>query len=88
MGRSLERYKIFYTQTAVDDIDKLDPVSKKRIGKKIQALSKDPLSHARKLINSSLGYYRWRIGDYRIIFDLDGNRIIVLRVGHRKEIYR
>ncbi|MFQ6032826.1 MAG: type II toxin-antitoxin system RelE/ParE family toxin [Candidatus Zixiibacteriota bacterium] len=29
-----------------------------------------------------------RIGDYRVIFDLEGNEIVVLRVGHRKNIYR
>lgn len=46
------------------------------------------LNHARKMVDPSLGSYRFRIGDYRVIFDIEGDEIIVLRVGHRKEIYR
>jgi mRNA interferase RelE/StbE len=40
------------------------------------------------LTDPEIGTYRFRIGDYRVIFDLEGNDVIVLRVGHRKEIYR
>lgn len=29
-----------------------------------------------------------RIGDYRVVFDLEGDQIVVLRMGHRREIYR
>jgi len=35
-----------------------------------------------------IGQYRFRIGDYRIIFDLADDTLCVLEVGHRKEIYR
>ncbi len=38
--------------------------------------------------NSSLGSYRFRIGDFRVIFDIEKDEIVVLRVGHRREIYR
>lgn len=38
-----------------------------------------------KLQDPSLGEYRFGAGDYRIIFDVEGNTICVLRVGHRKE---
>jgi mRNA interferase RelE/StbE len=37
---------------------------------------------------TDLGSYRFRIGDYRVIFDVEGANLIVLRVGHRREIYR
>ena len=47
-----------------------------------------PLKFAERLQDPSLGEYRFRIGDYRIIFDVEGNTILVLRVGHRKEIYK
>jgi mRNA interferase RelE/StbE len=40
------------------------------------------------LTDPEIGTYRFRIGDYRVIFDLEGNDVIVLRVRHRKEIYR
>ncbi|CAI4029947.1 hypothetical protein DNFV4_00367 [Nitrospira tepida] len=48
----------------------------------------NPLAHAESLKDSDLGSYRFRIGDYRIIFDLQGKKIVVLRVGHRGEIYK
>ncbi len=88
MNRSLEKYRVFYTKTAVKDIQKLDSVSKKKIKRKIEGFSRKPFFYARKLIKYSLGSYRWRIGDYRIIFDIDKDKIIVLRIGHRREIYR
>lgn len=81
-------YKLIYTNTAYKDIKKLDIVAKKRIGKKIEEHSKDPLSTSKKLTNSSIGTYRWRIGNYRVVFDIDNENIVVLRVGHRREIYK
>ncbi|PIU83448.1 MAG: hypothetical protein COS68_03990 [Elusimicrobia bacterium CG06_land_8_20_14_3_00_38_11] len=35
-----------------------------------------------------MGMYRFRVGDYRVIFDVDKNNIVILRIGHRKKIYR
>ena len=81
-------YTILYTKTAFNDIKKLDLVVKKRIKKKIEYFSDDPIVHAKKLIEFSIGSYRWRIGDYRIIFDIDKENIVILRVKHRKESYK
>jgi len=81
-------YTLVYTKTASRDIQKLDTVVKKRIKKKIEEYSQDPILHAKKLVNSAIGTYRWRIGNYRLVFDMDENKIVVLRVGHRREIYR
>lgn len=81
------KFKLFYTKTAVKDIQKLDQVVKKKIKKKIELFSKKPLFYARKLIKSSLGSYRWRVGSYRVVFDIERDKIIILRIGHRKEIY-
>lgn len=39
-------------------------------------------------MQSVLGSYRFRIGDYRVVFDLEGDQIVILRVGHRREIYK
>ncbi len=88
MSKSLERYNLLYTETAAKDIGKLDQVSKKRIGKKIKILSQKPFFYARKLIKPCLGSYRWRIGNYRVVFDIDQDKIIILRIRHRREIYR
>ena len=81
-------YEIIFTIKAAKDISKLEPEIKEKIGDALKRYSKDPLNYARKMVDPSLGSYRFRIGDYRVIFDIEGNEIIVLRVGHRKEIYR
>lgn len=81
-------YKFVYTRRAARDIGKLDRMTQQRIKKKLEKFKLDPLRYAEKLSSSDLGSYRFRIGDYRIIFDIDGASLIVLRIGHRREIYR
>ena len=81
-------YRLTYTRRAIRDLDAIDPATKRRIGKTLQRYEKDPLAQAEPLRDSDLGSYRFRIGDYRVIFDLAEAEIIILRVGHRREIYR
>ena len=82
------QYKLLYTKTAAKDIQKLDRVVKKRLKSKLETYIKDPLLYAKKLTDFSLGTYRWRIGNYRITFDINMDTIVILRVRHRREIYR
>ena len=70
------------------DIKKLDDSIKKRIGETLLRYEKDPLRYAERLTDPALGSYRFRIGDYRVVFDIEGSDIVVLRVGHRKELYK
>lgn len=81
-------YNLVYTHRAVKDIAGLDPVAKKRIGKTLLRYAQDPYKHAEKLTDSKLGTYRFRIGAYRVIIDIEEDVIVVLRVGHRSQIYR
>lgn len=81
-------YKLVYTDRAVKDIKKLDIIARRRLEKALRKLSISPLKYSTKLINSKIGEYRFRIGDYRVIFDLVDREIVILRVGHRREIYR
>lgn len=80
-------YEILITKKAAGEIKKLDAVVKKKIGKKILLLKQSPLKVSKKLINCKLGDYRFRINNYRIIFEIKGNKIYILKVGHRREIY-
>lgn len=79
-------YNLLYSRTALKDIQKLDQVVKKRIRKKIEDYSQNPFSQAKKL-SAQIGSFRWRVGNYRIIFDIEGDNILILRIGHRKEVY-
>ncbi len=81
-------YEYIYTKRAIRDIERLDSKIKERIGKTLLRYGMDPLKFADKITDSDLGTYRFRIGDYRVIFDIEGNQLVVLRVGHRKEIYK
>jgi len=82
------RYKILYTGRAVKDLDKLNPTTKERIKESLEKYADIPFNYAKKMVDPALGSYRFRVGDYRIIFDIEGEELIILRVGHRREIYR
>ncbi len=81
-------YEIVFTKRAVKDLEKLEQKVKDRIIQKLRECKLDPLAHAKKLTNPKLGSFRFKIGDYRVIFDLDDRIIVILRVGHRKTIYQ
>ncbi len=81
-------YRIVFTNRAVKDIESLEPSIRRRIGEKLREYAENPFVYARKLSDPKIGTFRFRIGDYRVIFDIDGDTIVVLRVGHRKKIYR
>ena len=82
------KYSLVYTNRAIRDIEKLDPKVKNWIGETLLRYGEDPLNYAVKLKDSRLGTYRFRIGDYRVIFDIEGIEIVILRVGHRRDIYK
>ena len=83
-------YRIVITKKAKRDIDILENVVRERLGKKLLQVSKlkDVRPVARQFVDSRIGAYRLRIGDYRVLFDLEGNTLIILRVQHRKDVYR
>ena len=81
-------YRIVFTERALRDWKNLDRKIQIRIASKLKQFAQDPYKYAKKLIDPRIGTYRFRIGDYRIIFDLVENDLVILRVGHRREIYR
>jgi mRNA interferase RelE/StbE len=86
----MPKYRIVFAGNSKKDLDKLDRVVRQRIAKKLQFFLEqdDPLTYARQLVHSSIGNYRFRVGHYRVVFDVDGNTIQVLSVKHRGEAYR
>jgi mRNA interferase RelE/StbE len=81
-------YKLVYTRRAEKDIKKLDPSIKNHLGNALLKLLNNPAGYSEKLTDPKIGTYRFRVGDYRVIFDIEGGDIVILRVGHRKEIYK
>ena len=86
----MTNFRIVFAGSSKKDLDKLDSVTKKRIAKKLQYFLEhdDPLVYARHLVNSKIGDYRFRVGHYRIAFDVDGDILQVISIKHRKDIYR
>lgn len=82
--------KYLFRPSAEKQFLKLNPVIQKRIVEKLSFYfqSSSPIIFAERLTNYGIGAYRFRIGDYRVIFDLEDDTLIVLKVGHRREIYR
>lgn len=83
-------YRYEFTSYALRDLRRLPKDIQKRIFKKLDfyVMSGQPLSFAHSLMNYELGQYRFRIGDYRVVFNIDEEMITILAVGHRREIYK
>ena len=81
-------FRLVYTERAARDIRALDPGTRARLGHALRRLEQDPGRNSRRLTQPAQGTYRFRIGDYRVICDVTGSDIVVLRVGHRSTIYR
>lgn len=81
-------FRMVLTQRAVRDLKNINADNRRRIVTKLKKYQQNPLKYARKLINPKIGTYRFRIGAYRVIFDIDNDIILILRVGHRRSIYQ
>lgn len=87
-------YEIEFDPDAVKDLKKLDrPVQLRLVGFLKQRVAKleNPRDLGEELAGATLGnYWKYRVGDWRIICDIQDRRIIVrvLRIGNRREVYR
>jgi mRNA interferase RelE/StbE len=84
------KYRLAFSASARKDIGKLDPITRKRIAKKLLYFLEqdDPLAYSRQLVHSNIGNYRFRVGHYRVVFDINGHDLEVISVKHRKDVYK
>ena len=86
------QYKVIFAERAKKQLKKLDKhIAALIIGwleKNIQNCE-NPRLHGKGLVENKSGQWRYRIGDYRVICEIQDKEIIVLvlEIGHRKEIY-
>lgn len=82
--------EIIYLPKAAKDLKGLPLDIQKRIANKMRfyGSSQNPLKHAKKLIFYELGEFRFRVGDYRVIFDVKKNTIYVLKIQKRDDVYK
>ncbi len=86
-------WTIDYTQTALNQLRKLDKPSARRILDFMEervALREDPRSTGKALTGPLGGLWRYRVGDFRVICEIqDGAlRVLVVELGNRREVYR
>ncbi|MBS3132253.1 type II toxin-antitoxin system RelE/ParE family toxin [Candidatus Woesearchaeota archaeon] len=81
-------YQIEFTEKALKQISKLEKEIQKRILNSLERIRIRPESYVTQLVGEP--YYKLRVGDYRLIIDIQNDRLILLvvKVGHRKNIYK
>ena len=79
-------YTIEYNHRAARDLRKMSPDVARRVVAKINRLG-DGLSADVKRLTNFTPMYRLRVGDWRVLFDLEKDRVVVSRVCHRSEAY-
>lgn len=84
-------YQIQISKKAQKDLKKIDKKAQQKIIDAILKLKTQRKSQQMKpLIGSRIAQFRLRVGDYRILYDVynQDKTVLILRIGHRREIYR
>jgi len=80
-------YEIEVKPRAIRDLKAIDKSQARRIAEELGQLRLDLAGDVKRL-TSSTPEYRLRVSDYRILFEVEGNKVIVYRIRHRKDAYR
>jgi len=84
-------YKVVYLDQVEDDLKRLDKAVARKILARIETyLVQDPKRLGKPLSGEFQGYWRYRWGDYRVIYKIAEQEIliVVLRISHRREAYK
>jgi len=81
-------YKISIKRFAAKELEKIVLADRRRIVEKIRELASDPRPHGCKKL-SGQEKYRLRQGDYRILYEIHDDELIVVlvKIGHRRDVY-
>ena len=82
-------YKIVPTPKFSKSFKKLDPFVRKQIKSYLNRVTDNPRAKGKALVANRTGQWRYRIGAYRVIVNIQDNELIILalEVGHRRDIY-
>ena len=79
-------YHLTFKPRAIKDLKVLPKSQLRRVIAKLQALQKDLAGDVKKLTDFT-PEYRLRVGDYRVLFEVEGDNVVVYRVLNRKDAY-
>ncbi len=84
--------KVEYSATAVKELRKLDKPIQRQIKEYMEdvAALKDPRSRGHALVGNLAGLWRYRVGDFRVVYEIQDTKILItiLHIADRKEVYR
>ena len=80
-------YEVEIRERAVRDFDSIPTKDATRITKRMLALGQNLAGDVKRL-TSFTPEYRLRVGDWRVLFEVVGPRVIIHRILHRREVYR
>ncbi len=80
-------YEIEFKPRALKDLQALPKPTQRRIVGKIAALAEDLAGDVKRLTNHT-PEYSLRVGDYRVLFEIEADKLVMYRVLHRKDAYR
>jgi mRNA interferase RelE/StbE len=83
-------YRIEFRPAALRDLASLDQPVREKIAVKIDGLKQDPRPFGVEKLKGQDKRYRLRIGPYRVVYEIEDDILLVLvvRIGHRREVYR
>lgn len=83
-------YRIVFTARAERDLEALPKVEQERVAKRIESLSREPRPAGAKKLTGQEAFYRLRVADYRVIYTIHDRvvTVAIIRIGHRRDIYR
>ena len=83
-------YLVEFAASALREFKRLERAVQRRIATHIDELASNQFPSGAKKLRGSPDHYRIRIGDYRVIYRVDGKRVtvLILKIGHRRDIYR
>lgn len=83
-------YSISYSSSEAKALRKLDRATVRRLLQAIEKLADEPRPPGCVQLKGGDGELRIRVGDYRVVYDIEDEQLVVLvlRVGHRREVYR
>ena len=86
----MPRYKVLIKKSAIKEIEALPESNRRRVGDIIDGLANEPRSHGSQKIHGASNVYRQRDGDYRVVYEVRDQELIVsvVQVGNRREVYR
>ena len=82
-------YKIVPTHKFAKSFKKLDPFVRKQIKSYLNRVTDNPRAKGKALVANRTGQWRYRVGAYRVIVNIQDNELVILalEVGHRRDIY-